>query len=365
MWEGSYGREPFDLRLTVLRLIREFGKILVLTIVGTILFGGGYYVKNMILRPEPTYAATSTYKVQYTVEPTKAGDYYINEASWNTLLKMKEFLDAVQVHLTEGAASEQNTIEITNEELKASISARLPSDWHVPTTTVKTNDPAKSVAIAAAVEKAMVKELAAYTDEVNTIRVMNPALEAKEVELDVRPARAFVLSAFLSFFFVTVLFLLKETGDDSIWLPTTLRRRYGLYVLGTINSVELAENTAFRFQGKKKVAICAIDGAVNTKEVAAALEKRLQDAELYSTENQPWEWIAVETPITAQGCCEKLRKMDSILLVVGAGPHTGKPLEYVLEYLAQQECEVSAAILWNADEVLLRGYYCLPQTRLQ
>ena len=60
MWEGSYGREPFDLRLTVLRLIREFGKILVLTIVGTILFGGGYYVKNMILRPEPTYAATST-----------------------------------------------------------------------------------------------------------------------------------------------------------------------------------------------------------------------------------------------------------------------------------------------------------------
>ena len=32
-------------------------------------------------------------------------------------------------------------------------------------------------------------------------------------------------------------------------------------------------------------------------------------------------------------------------------------LEYVLEYLRQQDCEVTAVLLWQADERLLRRYY--------
>ena len=83
--EVSYGKEPFDLRLMCLRLCRDLWKILAVTVVGTLLFGGGYYVKNVVLQPDPGYAASSTYKVEYKENPNAAGAYYINEATWNTM----------------------------------------------------------------------------------------------------------------------------------------------------------------------------------------------------------------------------------------------------------------------------------------
>ena len=51
--EASYGKEPFDLRLLLLRLGRNLWEILALTILGTVLFGGGYYVKNGCCSPIP------------------------------------------------------------------------------------------------------------------------------------------------------------------------------------------------------------------------------------------------------------------------------------------------------------------------
>ena len=67
--EASYGKEPFDLRLEVLYLCRNLWKILAVTVLGTVLFGGGYYVKNVLLQPDPGYAASSTYKVEYKRTP--------------------------------------------------------------------------------------------------------------------------------------------------------------------------------------------------------------------------------------------------------------------------------------------------------
>ena len=101
LMEASYAKEPFDLRLLLLRLGRNLWKILALTILGTVLFGGGYYVKNVLLQPDPGYAASSTYKVEYVENPNAAGAYYINEATWNSLLHTGEFLDGVETHLQE------------------------------------------------------------------------------------------------------------------------------------------------------------------------------------------------------------------------------------------------------------------------
>ena len=66
MWEGYYGKEPFDLRLTALRFLKNLDKIIVVTLAGTLIFGGGYYVKNVLLRGEVYYSAQSTYKVEYS-----------------------------------------------------------------------------------------------------------------------------------------------------------------------------------------------------------------------------------------------------------------------------------------------------------
>lgn len=355
MWRGSYGKEPFDLRLTGLRLLRNMDKIVICTLAGTLLFGGGYYVKNVILRGDHTYEAVSTYKVEYTDEPSKSGDYYINEMSWNTYVDSKEFLDAVQAHLQEmTAADEEEKATLSNEELADMIEAKLASDLHIPSTIVTADNPEESVLIAGAVEETMTREFSETNREISNIYVINPADKASEVVPDVRPARAFILSAVLSCFFAVVILALMEIGADSIWLPATLRRRYGLAAVGTVKSRELSAHLSYRFAGKKRIAVCTVDAQ---SDPAAVIQSLHNFASSWVSEQ---EWIPIPAPLLCTESCEILRKMDGILLIVKAGSHTGKPLEYVLEYFAEQDIEVTAALLWEADEMLIRAYYFLP-----
>ncbi len=46
--------------------------------------------------------------------------------------------------------------------------------------------------------------------------------------------------------------------------------------------------------------------------------------------------------------------------MVKAGGHSGRRLEYALDFLRQQDCQVTAALLWEADEKLIHWYYKLP-----
>ena len=68
-------------------------------------------------------------------------------------------------------------------------------------------------------------------------------------------------------------------------------------------------------------------------------------------------WFAVPAPLQHPESTRELRGAEGILLVVRAGAHGGRQFERVLEYLQQQDCKVTAAILWKADEKLIRWYY--------
>ena len=67
--------------------------------------------------------------------------------------------------------------------------------------------------------------------------------------------------------------------------------------------------------------------------------------------------------VSVKGKMLKAYRADGVILVVKAGLHAGKPLEYILEYFAAQDIQVSAALLWDADEALIRSYYLLPDGR--
>lgn len=352
MLAGSYGKEPFDLWLTVLRMIRNLGKIVIFTLAGTLLFGGGYYVKNVLLRQETFYEVTSVYKVSYVDEPSKSGDYYINEMTWNTYVQSKEFLDAVFGHLEEKTRMYDAVFVNSPEQLGDMIQAKLDSDVHVPSTVVTAVSPDWAVLIAESVEETMTGEFAESNEQVAAITVIDPGAEALEVIPDVRPVRAFVLSAVLSCFFTVVILLLRELGDDCIWLPATLRQRYGLSVVGTVNSPQAKENLEHVFEGRESIAICTVDEHADPREVIRSLKEKglIKDCK---------QWIPVPAPTLCPEAAEPLRSADGVLLVVRAGRHAGKTLEYTLEYFAAQDISVTAALLWEADESLIREYYFL------
>ena len=354
MWKGYYGKEPFDLRLTALRMLYKLPLIAAAALLGAVVFGGGYYGKNVLLRGDRLYAATSVYRVEYAVDNVEdMMNVYVNDMSWNTYLQSKLFLGAVQGHLARAGAAGMG-----EEELAGAIQAQVLSDIRIPSTVVTTDSPEKSLAVARAVEEAMTRELAELLSEVDSVAVIDPCQAAPEVVPDVRPGRAFLLAAVLSCSFAVVALLLKETGEDSIWLPGSVWKRYGLKTVGTIESRELAENVRYFFSRKgqageglyEDVAVCAAQEGLDAEEVLERLKEAcpglIGDG-----------WFAVPWPVGEPEAAGRLRKAGGILLAVRAGSHAGRALERTLEYLGQQDCPVTAAILWEADERLIRRYY--------
>lgn len=347
----SYGKEPFDLRLTVLCMIRNLHIIIGLTVLGTLLFGGGYYVKNVLLNKTVKYTVTSTYKVSYEHTPDEPGDYYMNSMTWSTYVHTKEFLDGVWAKLGEEPEESYSGFVSSADELAGMFEAKLDSDVLIPSTVVTTEAQEWTLLLAKAVEKTMVEDLVENNEQITAIKVIDPAEKVTEVMPDVRPFRAFVLSGILSLFLVVVLRLLRDLGDDSIYLPVTLRRRYGLASVGTVNSPQLKTNIDYLFGTGQRIAVCAAGEGINPAEVVKCLEKESARCR---------EWIAVPSPMLCPEACEVMRQADGVLLVTEAGSHVGKPLEYVLEYLDTQDVKSTAALLWNADEWLIRTYYRLP-----
>ncbi len=375
MWEGCYASEPFDLRLTVLRLVRNLGRILLTVLIGTLVFGGGYYIKNVLLGPLPNYESVIICKLEYTNPPVQSGDYYINEMTWNTYLDSEEF--GRMVEESEPFIYMDVTADLWTEcpgGVAGALSAAVASDIHVPSFTVSTPVREKTETLCQVVQKVLTEEFAAGIPEVASVKVIDVS-GPKPVKPDVRPLRAIVLSAVLSCFFAVVFVLLGEIGADSIWLPATLRKRYGLKCLGTVNSIELRQNISYLFQNKRKAAVCTVDQGINPRDVTKCLQEILQNTvqdgedEIRHKEKREvsgqkasqgvagTEWLPVPAPILCPETAKILREADGVLLVVEAGLHAGRRLEYVLEFLSVQDVTVTAALLWNADETLLRCYY--------
>lgn len=352
MWEGSYGREPFDLRLTTLRLLRSLHKILAVVLIGTILFGGGYYVKNVILA-EKLYTTTITCKVEYTNPPVKSGDYYINFATWNTYVDSREFLDMMMA--AEPLAS-ADSYSPDAEEIKEAVTADVPSDIQVPTFTITSDTEEHVDILARTVEQVVTGPWTERLPEVASIDVIDVEPVHLYVDEFLRPARAFVFGAVVTGFFALVLFLLREIGADSIWLPATLRTRYGLTAMGTTESGELKENMRYAFaknNGKmQRVAVCPADDGIDPGEVLGALRRR-------GVLDLAGDWIPMPAPVLSPESARELREADGVLLVVPAGLHTGKPLEHTLEFFREQDIKITGAILWDADEKLIGTYYRL------
>ena len=236
------------------------------------------------------------------------------------------------------------------ERLKGYLSAQLPSDLRMPTTTVNTPDPKLTMVLARAVEQTMVSFGAGdMNKEIDAIRVVTAAEEAKQAQLDNRTWSAVILGAILGGFFAVVCWLIYYFLDDSVYVPGTFERRYGIPMLGTRESVYTVVNFKHLFAGKQKVALLGADGDANMQEVAECLKNRLETGD--------WEMVPMPGLEQCPEVVEALRECDGLLYCVSAGAHDGKRLEEQLSLLDKQDVSVTAALLICEDEVLQKMYH--------
>ncbi len=348
MWECSYAKEPFDLRLLVLWGLRRIGIVILGAILGALLIGGGYFLWNGVIAGEKQYSVTTVYEAIYGTDPNTNYEYtYINDFTWNQLVKTDLFLDLL--------GEQEDAPSIVKEESFAKdpgkyLSADLPSDLRMPTTTVTTSDPQLSAQLNLAVQKAM-EELGEYKLEIERIKVADTG-EPVLVDNTPRTLHASVLGAVSGTLFALFILFWRYCMSEGIWVPETFTFRYGIPMIGVVSASQEklsyadAANLAYLFRDKKQVAVTAADPDLDLKAVEKCLPKR-----------EGTEYVCVPCFEQVPEAAEPLRKADGILLVIRSGSDGGRRIMHLLENLKMQDCRVTGALLWDADGALLRAYY--------
>ena len=344
MWNCDYGREPMDLKLLALRLLRKIWILLVTSLLGVLLVGGPYFLHHVVFAPAREYEAVMDFYIDYAKQDSGEEYTYFNQTTWTQLMQDDVFTDKILTALSQKYPSAKLP---DKETLKGELNATMLSDTRIVTTTVTTNDPELTMQINDALITAF-DQFAQEQKEIADVRILQQPDQASLVVADVRTFRACMLGLVL--FDVITLFymLLYAVLDDSIYIPVTFEKRYGVAMLGTLHSPEL-KLMARQFYEKAPLLISS-DQKVDLGEVKNALkEKGIETDTTVDLSGELGETIR-----------EQLRASGNLLLVVKAGAHNGRLIEKTLEICAKCGSPVKGALLWDADEKLIRAYY-LPQ----
>ena len=167
--------------------------------------------------------------------------------------------------------------------------------------------------------------------------------EKRDVTKDVLVAA--LIGAVLGLGSALVACMVSFLTDDSVYLPVSFEKRYGIPMLGTTKSAELSANAEKLCAGTKKLAVTGVCETVSVEEVVKLLQEKVPGIVSGGTVSLTKEWLS------------NLDGADRIILAVEAGRRDGKQIERIIGFLKKQEITVAAAVLCNADESLLARYY--------
>lgn len=319
--------------------------LLLAAALGAALAGGSYFLKKVVFGPAKEYEAVTDFYIDYAVQENGEEYTYFNQTTWTQLMTDDVFTDKILTELSENSgrttAQTEQAADLTKEQLCAYLYATMLSDTRIVTTTVTTESPELTMKINGALIDAMFS-FGEEQKEIAGVRILQEPTQAKPVVADVRTFRACMLGLVV-FVFITALFmLLYYVLDDSIDIPITFERRYGIPMLGTVNSAELPA-LAEKLLTEKAV-LATADKTVDLDRVSKMLrEKGIETAGIYRLWQEK-ETLRGDTPPT------------SVLLVVKAGAHNGKQIEKELDFCRKRGISAAAALLWEADEKLIRAY---------
>lgn len=327
----EYGKEPFQFKLFIRKMLGKWYQFLACTLLGALLFGSCYYLYKVVYAPAREYHAQATYYIEYAKDPVLAEPYsYFNEYTLNSWLTMDVFTDKVLSQLQE---------KITVEQLGELVTLTLPADVRIMQLDIETNSPVLTMELLQAYDSSL-QEFAQNQKEVAGITVQDKSEEAYQIKADIRTRRAFVLGGVLGLLAGGMVIILRYLLDDGIYEPGQLAARHGLKVLGTSSGEELAANVAYAVRSGKRIAVTGIGESPELKQVTALLSKLVPEK----------EWIAVPCMVQCPEAAETLRTMDGLILTVVSEKDKSAAIDRALRYYEQQQISVTGAILWGTDE---------------
>lgn len=333
----EYLKEPFDFKLFILKMLGKWYQFVLCALAGAVLFGGSYYLYKVVYAPAREYQASAVYYIAYAKDPVLAEPYsYFNDYTWNSWLTTDVFVEQVMPKLS---------TDITLEQLDSYIELTVPSDVRVVQLTAVTADPVLTMELIRAYDEAFTM-FAETQREIDHMVLQDMSDEAKQIKADIRTQRAFVLGVVLGLFAGSMYIILKYLLDDGIYLPKTLANRHGFKVLGTEVSEELAANVAYAVKGMKRVAVTGIGDSPALTDVLRLFKDIAADV----------EWVLVPAMVQCPEAGEVLRGCDGCIVTVLSGKDKSSAIDRALSYYTQQEIIVIGAVLWDAEERLLKRY---------
>lgn len=336
MWESKYGNEPADLKLLVLRFSRKIWIFLLAVIAGSTVTGALYFVQHVVLAPAPEYVAHSMMYVDFVRGEGREPKYYtFNTAGWSGFVKTDEILDKAVEQLKTNEEAQKLEMPISKEEMRACVDASVDADYRVVDLLVTSTDPERAVIIAHAVEAAF-PVFGDSMQEIEQVRVMTSADTATRVWVDTATYRAFIWGGILAGVIVFLVLLVRLILDEAVYVPETLRRRYGFPVLGVAFDKESTDTFAMKQQEQLKQNIayfCKEDSYYRL--AVGQRENILQHPEEMS----------------------KIKDATGVVLEIPAGVQNGKIVEETIGQLQQHDIKIYGMVLVQTKERLLKAYY--------
>ena len=341
MWECEYAQEPFDLKLFVYRLVSSLRWIFAAACLGTVLIGGGYYLKNVTFGGQIPYVITDKYYVEFAQDPKDWTQTYtyITGYAWNDWLKSDEVIAPLLERLT---------LPLTKEEFVACYEASLPADLRIPYVTVTHVNPEWTEEISGLLQEAMTT-FSLNMKEIEEIRLIDTAGPALQVR-DIRTFRACVLGAVAGTFFALFWIGFRMLIDGAVWLPEQFSHRYGIPAAGYVDrsgkvSDDMRAHVEFLFADCASVGLTAVDPELDLMSVETLLPK-----------TPDREYVCIPSVLQVPESGKLLRERDGVILLVEAGVPAGKAIEAVLHFCGVQDIKITGVILTNVDPHLVHFY---------
>lgn len=368
----KYMNESLDLKSFYLRFIKKMWIVPVAALVGALIGAGIYYLANYTFGPEKEYEQKSQFYLSYSEEAYMTrGDGGTLIDSYNSFTWENYIMNSDEILLETMKTLQAEGVDVTKEEVSASIKAEAPSDYRILVVTVRNTDSDLVEKITNATIKSLEKFMGRIVDGeleyvFDSIRLSSKG-DIVPVKVDNRIANASIFGAALAALLAVIVLLLLDALDDSVYVPEECEKRYNIPVLGVLSSkgeiddVLKNELTA----AYDKYASGAQNAFFISTDSLEDYERSGRDLDVLKNVlgNGRSDNVSKITPMEIPGkVLENYRKIggsDGVILGVPMGKKNGTMTEHVISQLRKHDCKILGIVIVRANEKFIKRYYGL------